>query len=219
MKTLPANWKPLKVKAVDLLVSKPEQTMEAIAEETGVSKQTLYRWLKEPEFVEQYYERYMITFGAKLPNVLNAMIREAEAGNVQAGRLVLEHSGKLIKRVEVQQHQSPFEKFLNSENANLKEIPEANVQDAEFEVFPKRPEVPPTPPPEPTKAQIKKAQSKQDAKNKKRREARQWRNRAKAVGIKPPKNGRQSRTERMRWKEQIIAKEQGLATDPPPSID
>ena len=40
----------------------------------------------------------MVTFGSRLPTVLNSMVREAEAGNVQAGRLVLEHSGKLIKR-------------------------------------------------------------------------------------------------------------------------
>lgn len=212
MKNLPANWKPLKSKAIETLINNPAESLENIAEETGVSRATLHRWLKEPEFVEQYYERYMITFGSKLPNVLNAMIREAEAGNVQAGRLVLEHSGKLIKRVEVQQQQSPFEKFLNSESVNLKEIPEADIQDVEFEILPKRPEVPPKPTPQPSPAQEKKALTEKQRKNKKRREARRWRQRAKAVGIKPPKNGRQSRTERMRWKEQIEAKEKELAT-------
>ena len=46
--------------------------------------------------------------------VLNSMIREAIEGNVQAGRLVLEHSGKLVKNINVTVD-SPFEKFLKAE--------------------------------------------------------------------------------------------------------
>ncbi len=77
----------------------------------------------------------MTKFGSQLPLVLESMIREAVSGNVQAGRLVLEHSGKLVKNVHVQVD-SPFEKFLKSEvefdevevidaeEINLKELPE-----------------------------------------------------------------------------------------------
>ena len=89
--TLPAKWKPEKSIAIDLLVSNPEALIKDVAEKSGVNSNTIYRWLKDPEFVEVFYQKYMITFGSKLPTVLNSMIREAEAGNVQAGRLVLEH--------------------------------------------------------------------------------------------------------------------------------
>ena len=128
--SLPAKWKPEKARTVDLLVSNPSVKMTDLAEEIGVTRATIHKWLKDPEFVEVFYQKYMVSFGAKLPNVLNSMIREAEAGNVQAGRLVLEHSGKLIKRVEVANHQSPFEKFLNSEEGQLQEI---ETIDATFE--------------------------------------------------------------------------------------
>ena len=108
---LPTKWKPEKALVVDMLVSNPESRIQDVADEVGVSRATIHNWLKDPNFVEVFYQKYMVTFGSKLPNVLNSMIREAEAGNVQAGRLVLEHSGKLIKRVEVANHKSPFENF------------------------------------------------------------------------------------------------------------
>ena len=101
--------------AIDLLVNDPEAKITDVAEKAGVTRATVHNWLKDPEFVEVFYQKYMVVFGSRLPTVLNSMVREAEAGNVQAGRLVLEHSGKLIKRVEVKNHQSPFEKFLNSQ--------------------------------------------------------------------------------------------------------
>ena len=89
---LPDKLKPSMAIAIDMLVNDPETKMKDVAEESGVAVSTLRRWLKDPEFVEVFYQKYMVTFGAKLPNILNSMIREAEAGNVQAGRLVLEHS-------------------------------------------------------------------------------------------------------------------------------
>ena len=112
--SLPTKWKPEKSLVVDMLVSKPEARIQDIADKAGVTKATIHNWLKDPEFVEIFYQKYMVSFGAKLPSILNSMIREAEAGNVQAGRLILEHSGKLIKRVEVNNHKSPFEKFYET---------------------------------------------------------------------------------------------------------
>ena len=53
----------------------------------------------------------MNEFDSKLPSILDAMVREAQAGNVQAGRLILEHSGKLVKNV-VNVTISPYEMFL-----------------------------------------------------------------------------------------------------------
>lgn len=207
--SLPAKWKPEKARTVDLLVSNPSVKMTDLAEEIGVTRATIHKWLKDPEFVEVFYQKYMVSFGAKLPNVLNSMIREAEAGNVQAGRLVLEHSGKLIKRVEVANHQSPFEKFLNSEEGQLQEIEtiDATFEDVNEDIvaLPERPYVPSKQPP--TKAQQLRELSKKQAKLKKRREARRWRARAKAVGVPMPNKGRQTPAQRNAWQTKVIERE------------
>ena len=200
---LPTKWKPEKALVVDMLVSNPESRIQDVADEVGVSRATIHNWLKDPNFVEVFYQKYMVTFGSKLPNVLNSMIREAEAGNVQAGRLVLEHSGKLIKRVEVANHKSPFEKFLSSESSKIQE---AEVVDAEFEVLPQRPIV------EIEVNNITKMQKKRDLKrvtkkNTKRREARNWRMRADKVNIERPSRGRQSPAQRKDWQDRILKME------------
>lgn len=199
--TLPVKWKPEKSIAIDMLVSSPESSIQAVADKAGVTTATIRNWFKDPEFVEVYYQKYMVTFGARLPNVLNSMVREAEAGNVQAGRLVLEHSGKLIKRVEVDNHQSPFEKFLNTQVPVEAEV----IEDIEeVQVLPQRPVVPENP------VQIKLDEKKRAKKNKKRREARRWRERAEAVGVEMPKQGRQTPRQRKEWKEKVEKREKAL---------
>jgi len=199
--TLPVKWKPEKSIAIDMLVSAPESSIQAVADKAGVTTATIRNWFKDPEFVEVYYQKYMVTFGARLPNVLNSMVREAEAGNVQAGRLVLEHSGKLIKRVEVDNHQSPFEKFLNTQIPIEAEV----IEDIEeVQVFPQRPIVPENP------VQIKLDEKKKAKKNKKRREARRWRERAEAVGVEMPKQGRQTPRQRKEWQEKVEKREKAL---------
>ena len=199
---LPDKLKPSMAIAIDMLVNDPETKMKDVAEESGVAVSTLRRWLKDPEFVEVFYQKYMVTFGAKLPNILNSMIREAEAGNVQAGRLVLEHSGKLIKRVEVANHKSPFEKFLTTQDAEVMDVDYEDV-----EVLPQRPVVPDKPK---TKREITQEQRTLDKKNKKRRDARDWRKRAEKVGIEKPKQGRQTPAQRKAWQEKIELREKAL---------
>jgi hypothetical protein len=199
---LPDKLKPSMAIAIDMLVNDPETKMKDVAEESGVAVSTLRRWLKDPEFVEVFYQKYMVTFGAKLPNILNSMIREAEAGNVQAGRLVLEHSGKLIKRVEVANHKSPFEKFLTTQDAEVMDVDYEDV-----EVLPQRPVVPDKPK---TKREITQEQRTLDKKNKKRRDARDWRKRAEKVGIEKPKQGRQTPAQRKAWQEKVELREKAL---------
>ena len=199
---LPDKLKPSMGIAIDMLVTDPEAKIKDVAEKSGVTSATIHNWMKDPEFVEVFYQKYMVTFGAKLPNILNSMIREAEAGNVQAGRLVLEHSGKLIKRVEVANHKSPFEKFLTTQDSQ-----EVEVFDADYEVMPQRPVVPDTPP---TKTELTQKQKAVDKKNKKRREARRWRERAEKAGLSRPKQGRQTPAQRKAWQGQIIKREKAL---------
>ena len=72
---LPEKWKPSKVRALEFMTTYPSAKMEEVAEEAGVNKNTIYLWMREPEFVEVFYQKYMVSFGSKLPSILNAMIR------------------------------------------------------------------------------------------------------------------------------------------------
>ena len=105
-----AKWKPQKVLALEYLIENPTAPQGEIAVHAGVSQGTISNWYKDPGFVETFYDRYMVTYNSKLPSVLEAMVKEAQTGNVQAGRLVLEHSGKLQKNIVIK-HESPFERF------------------------------------------------------------------------------------------------------------
>lgn len=211
---LPAKWDMPKIRAIELLVAKPGITQTELSEEIGVARVTINRWFKDPQFVEIFYEKYMVSFGSKLPNVLNAMVKEAEAGNVAAGRLVLEHSGKLIKRVEVANNQSPFEKFLKEDQNNVHEI---EAEDADFEdvtgqvdkveIMPQRPVVPEKPK---TAAQEKRELTAKQIHLAKRREARKWRLRAEKVGVPPMTKGRKTQLHKIRWHEEIIKREKEL---------
>ena len=196
---LPTHWKTSKVRAVELLVSQPSARIKDVADESGVSSVTIHKWLKDPEFVEVFYQRYMISFGSKLPAVLSSMIREAEAGNVQAGRLVLEHSGKLIKRVEVANHQSPFEKFLNAE------ITEAAVIEEDEIIEPIT-----NKPPSAIEAVKVKTFNAEEIKNKKRKTAKQWRDRARVVGIALLPKGRKTPAQKEAWQNLVVEKEKQI---------
>ena len=124
------KWKPQQILLLEYLIENPSATRAEMAEVSDVSIGTIANWLKEPIFVEAFYDKYMIAFGSKLPAVLNSMVREALEGNVQAGRLVLEHSGKLVKNVHIK-HESPFEKFIASES--IKDITDAEFDEAIME--------------------------------------------------------------------------------------
>mgnify|MGYP003989520297 FL=1 len=197
MLSLPAKWKDTKMTAIELLIKEPELSYDDVGAKSGVTGQTIYRWMRDPEFVDVYYQKYMITFGSRLPSVLTAMVREAESGNVQAGRLVLEHRGKLIKRVEVASHQSPFEKFLKADVSDIKEI---EAEDAEFEevVAPVMESVV-----HKTAAQEQRELTKKQHQLQVRRDARSLRDRATKVGLKIGKQGRQSLRKRRAWIKKI----------------
>ena len=201
------NKNPAKLLAVELCAFNPEMTVQQIAEKIGVSKGCIESWKRLPEFIDAVYDRYMLHFGLELPSVLDSMIREAKAGNVQAGRLILEHSGKLVKNINVT-IDSPFEKFLkNISDAEIVEdedIIEAAINvDSNFSDLPprkvesqyKREEVEKNT----TKNLIKKAKT-----NAKQKVWYMWRKRAKAVGVSPLKGRRPTPNQRKEWEESII---------------
>ena len=125
--------------AIDLMIHNPDLNKKQLAEQINVSHRTIQSWFADDRFVDMYYKKYMVSFNAKLPMVLNSMIREAVEGNVQAGRLVLEHSGKLVKNINVTVD-SPFEKFLKAEQIDAEDIIDAESEEVAeiIETLPER---------------------------------------------------------------------------------
>ena len=62
MFNLPEKWTSAKTKAIELLVDEPGKSHQDIGDEVGVSRMTIHRWRKDPEFVEILYQKYMISF-------------------------------------------------------------------------------------------------------------------------------------------------------------
>ena len=93
------KYTPKQLLAIDLISSNPMITTESIAKNIGVTSRTIVNWLQNPHFVDAVYNKYMEVSGIELPKVVQAMIEEAKEGNVQAGRLVLEHYGKLENKL------------------------------------------------------------------------------------------------------------------------
>ena len=202
--------KPSKVLAVELLVYNPELSMQQIADKLCISKACLEKWKQDPNFVDAVYDKYMVSFGLEIPMVLDSMIREAKAGNVQAGRLVLEHSGKLVKNINVT-IDSPFEKFLKAvpeaEIVEDKDIIDAvEIIDDSFEQLP------------PRKVEDQKERTRNETiatkelikkaeRNAKQKNWYRWRGRAKKVGVEPLKGRRPTPAQRQDWEQRIIEAE------------
>ena len=187
--------------AIDLLIHNPGINKTDLADELKVTTQTIHNWFSDDRFVDMFYRKYMILFNSKLPMVLNSMIREAIEGNVQAGRLVLEHSGKLIKNINVTVD-SPFEKFLKA-----KEI-DADVIEIITEDLPERNPENDTP----KKRNKKEAKKISYAKNKKQNKANRYAllQRAKKVGLKPLPAKRPTTIERKKWIDELRKRENAM---------
>ena len=198
-------------KAIEMYALQPDVTAEDVAKELGVSRNLIYIWRKNPKFVDAIYERYMIKFGGELPAVLQAMIREAKAGNVQAGRLILEHSGKLVKNVNVT-IDSPYEKFLKSEKAEF-EVVDAEVEEIVDSIPDIGVDLPERKVEDQRKRVVKEKKKIQSAKKieerkRKRREWYKWNERAKKAGVEPLPARRPTPAQRKAWEKQIIDNEE-----------
>ena len=196
--------------AIDLMIHNPDLNKKQIAEQINVSHRTIQSWFADDRFVDMYYKKYMVSFNAKLPMVLNSMIREAIEGNVQAGRLVLEHSGKLVKNINVTVD-SPFEKFLKAEQIDAEDILDAESEEVAeiIETLPERnPEND-----KPKKRQMKEKKAVERIKEgkppsrQKKREDRANRyallQRAKKVGLEPLPSRRPTASEKRKWLEKL----------------
>ena len=190
-------------KAAEMMAFNPEMSVKEIAITLKVAHTTVLNWRRDPNFVDMVYELYMIEFGSDIPAVLKSMIREAKAGNVQAARLVLEHSGKLVKNINVT-IDSPFEKYLKADKTEV-EFVDAEVQDI-VEDIPEIQDV--VLPPRKVEDQEKRTESEfttiKRQKHKLRRKVNRnrmyhWKKRAKVVGIEVLPNGRPTKAQKQAW--------------------
>ena len=196
--------KPAKTLAIDYCAY-TNLTNKEIAKKVGVSEGSINGWKQDPNFIDAVYEKYMLKFGLEIPNILDSVVREAVSGNMVAARLALEHSGKLVKNINITVD-SPFEKFLKAvpdaevveegevvDVGNFDHLPERKPQDT-AKVF-KKDQVA-------TKEAIKKAE-----RNAQQKVWYQWRKRAKAVGVEPLTSRRPTPAQRKEWEEKIIKAE------------
>ena len=199
-------------RAAELLALNPDMSAKEVADKIDVHQATITNWRQDPNFVDMVYDIYMVEFGAEIPSVLKAMIREAKAGNVQAGRLVLEHSGKLVKNINITVD-SPFEKFLKADEI---EYQDAEIQDIVEDI----PDIPDVVLPErkeenqQTRVREEFSSIKKERKNVKRKISRNkmyhLKERARAAGVDILPNGRPTKATKEAWIAEIEAKEKEL---------
>ena len=197
--------KPAKTLAIDYCAY-TNLTNKEVAKKVGVSEASINGWKQDPNFIDAVYEKYMLKFGLEIPNILDAVVREAVSGNMVAARLALEHSGKLVKNINITVD-SPFEKFLKAvpdaevveegevvDVGTFDHLPERKPQDT-AKVFKKNQVA--------TKEAIKKAE-----RNAQQKVWYQWRKRAKAVGVETLTSRRPTPAQRKEWEEKIIKAEE-----------
>ena len=212
--------RPEKERAAEIFATQPDLSVAEVAAMVGVAPRKVSKWREDINFIEVIYDRYMVEFGGELPAVLSAMIREAKSGNVQAGRLVLEHSGKLVKNINVT-IDSPFEKFMKKvEVADVidGEIIDEGVdiisEEIEYESIslPERKKENPVVRVREEKRKIKKSikdEVKRQAYNRKQKVWYLWKKRAEAVGVEPLPSKRPTKGQRKTWEDEIVRRENG----------
>ena len=201
-----AKKKPEKILAIELFALNPTMTIKEVSERVGVTDNCISKWREDPNFIDKIYERYMTEFGSQLPAVINSMVREAKHGNVQAARLVLEHSGKLVKNVNITVD-SPFEKFLKTDNVLDAEVIEVFDKVEVVGELPERKESTPIAEERIVVKKIIDKEKKKKSYNEQRKEWYQWKKRAKAVGIEPLKASKPTKGQRKEWEKSIIKAE------------
>ena len=203
---------PHKEAAIQLFAFNHAITIEEVSKKIGVSHRMVRHWREDPEFHLSIYNCYMREFDSKLPSILDAMVREAQEGNVQAGRLVLEHSGKLIKNI-VNVTISPYEMFLSK--VGDAEVIDYEVIEAATDVDFKEVDLPPRNPEDQRLRTIKERKKIKVVENKeeynaKQREWYKWRKRAERVGVSQLKNRRPTPAQRKEWQNKIIQAESSI---------
>ena len=202
--------RPVYEKAVEVYATTPDIQHKDAAVILGVAESTLFRLRRDPNFWAKVYDYYMVTFEGDVVDVLRAMLREAKAGNVQAGRLVLEHSGKLQKNINIT-IDSPFEKWMAKAEGGV-EIEDAEIIEDikalpdDFIDLPERNKEKGTWKERKDHQKLRKELNKEERRfkrNQDRKEMRKWLKRAKLAGIDPMPARRPTPGQRKEWQNKI----------------
>ena len=197
--------KPSKIVAIDYCAY-TNLTNKQIADKIGVSEACIIKWKQDPNFIDAVYDKYMLKFGLEIPNILDAVVREAVGGNMVAARLALEHSGKLVKNINITVD-SPFEKFLKAvPDAEVVEDKDNVIDVGSFDHLPERKVE------NQAKRTRKETIATKEAIKKAERNAKQkvwykWRRRAEKIGVEPLINRRPTPAQRKDWEKSIIEAE------------
>ena len=197
----------LENRAVDIYAHSPNIKHGEVAEKLSISDKTLLKLRKNADFWDKVYKAYLIEYESEMPDVLRALIRESKAGNVQAIRLVLEHTNRLQKHINIK-ISSPFEQWMAQSGNN-------QIEEAEIVVGESPPLPPRTANNTPKKVQndfvkLDKELQKKQSWNKRRRELHRWNQRAKACGIEPLPARRPTPGQRKEWEDSIVKAEGGI---------
>ena len=205
----------LENKAVDIYAHQPNVPHNSVAEQLGITDKTLMKLRRSPDFWQKVYQEFLVAMECDIPDIVRAMARESKAGNVQAGRLMLEWAGKLNKTLNIN-ISSPFENWLAmEERKQLEPSKDVNwnnssnkIQDAEVAELPDRTADNSREAVEEEFAQLDRKLIQKKAWLKRRHELYSWSKRAELVGIAPLPPRRPTKGQRLDWEMSIIRAEQ-----------
>ena len=109
------------LKAIGLMLSDPKRSYADVAEEIGVTRQTLYKWRRTPEFVQELLKQADVYHKSYLTRIDRSMIVKATCGDVSAADYLKDIDGRSQKAAQIIVL-SPFEKFQASKFGNAEKI-------------------------------------------------------------------------------------------------
>ena len=213
----------LENKAVDIYAHSPNIQHGEVAEQLGISNHTLMKLRRNPDFWQKVYQEFLVAMECDIPDIVRSMARESKAGNVQAGRLMLEWAGKLNKTLNIN-ISSPFENWLAMEERKQlepsKEVQTlangvgTSIQNAEIVVdeLPDRTADNSREAVEEEFAKLEKEMIKKKNWYARRKELYSWSKRAELVGIAPLPPRRPTKGQRLAWEMSIIRAEEEQVT-------
>lgn len=97
----------VKQKAAEMLADPTIKTKKEIHESLPISEATLYAWLNEQEFIDMVNEKVEKYTDRDLPDVWEALIKQATNGNTKAIKLYFELKNKYKQTVELDVKELP----------------------------------------------------------------------------------------------------------------
>ena len=200
---------------LEILASNPGIDKGKLASEVSITVPTLSRWMTDSNFINAWYDRFMVVAGKYMPSVVMAQIREAQQGNTQAATLVLKHFGKYQDTLTINHNISPFKQFLNSNNIEDAELVKEDAIEigSSFEI-PKNVSLPERDIKNNSPQYVKKVQKQKLNKSYKRQKYLENRNdryhwlaRAKKVNVEPLPKGRAKKSVYREWQSRVLEAE------------